>query len=206
MPPTAVIEGPGSAFVGDSVTFSAAGSQQGTAAIANYQWQSGDGNNTGLVPANSFTTVYSQPGTYYPAVTVADAAGLSDSASMAITINAGLTGTSWILSSSIPGASISIEFGNGSLSGFAGCNSYNAGYTSTRAAGNTNQISVGPITSTGALCSEEIMTQEQSYLAALQTASSYTISGSSLTLTTASGSLVYGAAVATPYAGPVVAQ
>ncbi len=206
VPPTAVIEGPNAALVGESVTFSAAGSQQGTAAIANYQWQSGDGNDTGLVPDNSFTTIYSQPGTYYPAVTVADAAGLSDSASMAITVNAGLTGTGWILSSSIPGTSISLQFGNGSLSGFAGCNSYNAGYSSTRAAGNTNSITVAPITSTQALCSEEIMAQEQAYLASLQTASSYTINGSSLTLTTANGPLTYSAAVATPYAGPVTTQ
>jgi heat shock protein HslJ len=204
VPPTAVIEGPSAAFVGDPVTFSAADSQQGTAAIANYQWQSGDGNDTGLVPESSFTTVYSQPGTYYPSVTVADAGGLSDSASMAITINAGLTGTSWLLSNTIPGTSISLEFGNGSLSGFAGCNSYSAGYTSTRAAGTTNQISVGPITSSQALCSEEIMTQEQSYLASLQTASSYTIDGSTLTLATTSGSLVYSAGVPTPYAEPAV--
>ena len=206
VPPTAVIEGPAAAFVGDSVTFSAAGSQQGTAAIANYQWQSGDGNDTGLIPSNSFTTVYSQPGTYYVTVTVADSSGLSDSASMAITINAGLTGTGWILSSSIPGTSVSLEFGNGSLSGFAGCNSYNAGYTSTRAAGNTNNISVGLLTASSALCSEEIMAQEEAYLASLQTASSYTINGSMLTLTTASGPLVYNAVTAVPYAAPTVSQ
>lgn len=205
VPPTAVIEGPASAFVGDSVTFSAAASQQGTAAIANYQWQSGDGNDTGLVPDSNFTTVYSQPGTYYVTVTVADAAGLSDSASMAITINAGLTGTNWILSSSIPGTSVSLEFGNGQLSGFAGCNSYNASYSSTRAAGNTNNISVGPLTATGALCPEDIMAQEQAYLAALQTANSYTINGSSLTLTTTSGPLVYNAVTAVPYAAPAPA-
>jgi hypothetical protein len=34
------------------------------------------------------------------------------------------------------------------------------------------------------------------------TASSYTISGTTLTLTTADGSLTFGAAVATPLAGP----
>ena len=204
VPPTAVIEGPASAFVGDAVTFSAAGSQPGTAAIANYQWQSGDGNDTGLGPSDSFTTVYAQPGTYYPAVTVADAAGLSDSASMAITINAGLTGTSWILSSSIPGTSISLEFGNGTLSGLAGCNTYSAGYTSTRAAGTSNNISVGPLVVTGRLCAEDVMAQEQAYLASLQTASSYTINGSSLTLTTASGPLVYGALMAVPLPAPEV--
>ena len=202
VPPTAVIEGPSVAFVGEQVTFSAANSQAGTSAIANYQWQSGDGNGTGLVPTNSFNTIYSQPGTYYPAVTVADAAGLSDTASMAIVINANLVGTHWVLSDTIPGTAISLEFANDALSGFAGCNSYNAGYTSTRAAGDSNNISVSPIAASGALCSEEIMTQEQSYLANLQSASGYTITGSTLVLMTASGPLTFNAAVATPYVTP----
>jgi heat shock protein HslJ len=206
VPPTAVIEGPSMAFVGEPITFSAANSQQGTAAITQYQWQSGDGNNSGPVAESSFTTIYSQPGTYYPAVMVADAGGLSDSASMAITINASLVGSHWILGNTIPGTSITVDFGNGNLSGFAGCNQYNATYTTTYAAGNTNSITVGPIGSSQALCSEEIMAQEQGYLSALQTASSYTINGSTLTLTTASGPLTFGAAVATPYAAPAVAQ
>ena len=205
-PPTAVIEGPVSAFVGDPVTFSAANSVQGTAAISSYQWQSGDGNNTGPTPESSFTTIYSVPGTYYPSVTVTDAGGLSDSASMAITINANLAGSEWILSNTIPGTSISLSFGNGSLSGFAGCNSYNASYTTTLAAGNTNSITVGPITSTGSLCSEQIMNQEQGYYSSLQTASSYTINGDALTLTTASGPLTYFAAVATIQPVPLPSQ
>ncbi len=201
-PPTAVIEGPAMAFVGDSVIFSAANSQQGTAAIASYQWQSGDGNNSGAGSDSGFTTIYTQPGTYYPTVTVADAGGLSDSASMAIVINATLIGNDWILNSVIPGSSITLNFGNGSLSGFAGCNSYNAGYTTTLAAGNTNSITVGPITASGAACTPELASQEQAYLAALQSASSYTINGATLTLTTASGPLTFSAAVATPYATP----
>jgi len=203
-PPTAVIEGPAMAFVGEPVTFSAANSQQGTAAITQYQWQSGDGNNSGPVAESSFTTIYSQPGTYYPAVLVADAGGSSDSASMAITINATLEGSSWYLSNTIPGTSITLDFGNGNLSGFAGCNSYNASYTTTYAAGNTNSISVGPISSSQALCTEDIMAQEQSYLSSLQTASSYTINGSTLTLTTTSGALTFGAAVATIQPVPAV--
>lgn len=194
------------ASVGEPVTFSAENSQQGTAAITQYQWQSGDGNNSGPVAESSFTTIYSQPGTYYPAVTVADAGGLSDSASMAITVNATLEGSSWYLSNTIPGTSITLNFGNGSLSGFAGCNNYNASYTTTLASGNTNSISVGPISSGQALCPEDVMVQEQEYLASLQTTSSYTINGSSLILTTASGSLNFGAAVATPYAEPAVTQ
>ena len=205
-PPRAAIEGPAAAFVGESVTFSSAGSQQGTAEITGYQWQSGDGNNIGPMLENSFTTSYWQPGIYYPSVTVADASGLSDSASMAITVNANLQGTDWILSNTIPGTSISLVFANGALSGFAGCNSYNATYSSTRAAGGSNNISVGPVTSTQQLCSEEIMSQEQAYLTNLQSAGSYTINGTTLTLTTAGGPLTFGAAVATPMAAPAVSQ
>ena len=195
VPPTAVIEGPTSVMVGDPATFSAIGSQQGTAAITSYQFTSGDGNSQGPGPENTFTTIYSQPGVYNVSVTVADAGGLSDTASMQVTVNASLVGTSWYLLNTIPGTSISLDFGNGTLSGFAGCNSYNASYTTTLAAGNTNSISVGPITSTGALCAEDVMNQEQAYLAALQTASSYTITGTGLTLTTASGPLNFDAAV-----------
>ena len=201
-PPTAVIEGPAIAFVGEQVTFSAAKSTQGTAAISSYAWQSGDGNNAGPGSNSSFTTVYGQPGIYYPAVTVTDAGGLSDNASMAITVNANLEGTDWILSNTLPGTSISLQFANGNLSGFAGCNSYNAGYTTTLAAGPTNSISVGPITSTGALCDEPTMTQEGGYLTNLQSASQYTISGTTLTLTTAGGPLTFGAAVAVPLSAP----
>jgi heat shock protein HslJ len=42
------------------------------------------------------------------------------------------------------------------------------------------------------------MTQEGAYLANLQSASQYTISGTTLTLTTAGGPLAFGAAVAMP--------
>jgi heat shock protein HslJ len=198
-PPKAAIEGPPTAFVGDSVTFSAAGSQQGTGSITGYAWQSGDGNDTGPAAENAFTTIYAQPGTYYPSVTVVDENGLQDTASTTIVINSRLEGTAWYLANTVPGTSISIEFANGSLSGFAGCNSYSATYTSTRAGGNTNNITIGPITSSQAICSEEIMNQEQAYLAALQGATVYTINGTTLTLTTPSGPLTFGAAVPTPY-------
>jgi heat shock protein HslJ len=201
-PPKAAIEGPEMAFVGEPVTLSAANSKQGTGAIAGYVWKSGDGNDTKQVPENTFTTIYSRPGTYYPSVTVVDANQLSDSTSMAIVINATLEGATWILQGTIPGTSISLTFGNGNLSGFAGCNSYNATYSSTRAAGPSNNITVGPVSSTAQMCSEEIMNQELGYLNSLETASSYTINGDMLTLTTASGPLTFGAAVATPAVGP----
>jgi heat shock protein HslJ len=121
---------------------------------------------------------------------------------MAITINASLEGATWFLFNAIPGTSVSLQFANGNLSGFAGCNSYNGTYTTTASGG----ITVGPITSSQALCDENIMNQEQTYLSSLQSASSYTISGTTLTLTTASGSLTFNAAVATPLPASATAQ
>jgi heat shock protein HslJ len=125
---------------------------------------------------------------------------------MTIVINANLVGTDWYLGETIPGTSILLQFANDSLTGFAGCNTYNASYTSTLAAGPTNDISVGPITTTQMACTPENLAQEQAYLTSLQSATSYTISGTTLTLTTASGPLLFYAAVATPYAAPITTQ
>jgi heat shock protein HslJ len=204
LPPTAVIEGPSTAFVGDPVTFSAANSQQGTASVTSYQWRSGDGNDIGPNPDTTFTTIYSMPGTYYPEVTVADGSGLSDSASMAIVINAKLIGTDWYLIDTIPGTSILLQFANNKLSGSGGCNNYNAKYTTTLAEGPSNDISIGPISSSQRKCSDEITAQEQSYLTDLQSATRYTINGSGLTLTLADGrELAFSSAFATPAPMPM---
>ena len=203
-PPSAAITGPTVAFVGESVVFSAANSQQGSAAITSYAWQSGDGNNTGPAAGASFTTIYARPGIYHPSVTVTDANDLSDSASMAITINAHPEGTDWILSDVIPGTSIEILFRNGNIQGFGGCNQYNAKYTATPTQGLSGNISIGPISNSSRACTEEILAQEQTYLANLQSATAFTISGNRLTLTLADGSqLVYYAAVAMPAPMPV---
>jgi heat shock protein HslJ len=205
--PKAVIQGPPTAMVGEPVTYSAANSQQGTGAVTGFIWQSGDGQDTPQTPDNTFTVTYNQPGTYNPAVTVIDANGMTDSSATQIQIQAESTeipleGTPWALQGTLPETLITIQFGNGTLSGNGGCNTYNAGYSSTKAAGSSNSISVGPITSTQMACPDEIMAQEQSYLASLQTASAYSISGATLTLTTALGPLIYGAPVAVPLASP----
>lgn len=85
-PPTAVIEGPVSAQVGESVTFSAANTQVGSGPVSKFQWQAGDGSNSGDTTNATFTTSYAKPGSYTPIVTVIDNKGLSDSASMEIII------------------------------------------------------------------------------------------------------------------------
>jgi heat shock protein HslJ len=202
-PPTAAIEGPGMAFVGAPVTFSAANAAPGSSEISSYIWDDGAGNNSGSVPDNSFTTIYGLPGTYYASVTVVDANGLSDSASIAIQVNANLEGTDWILEDTIEGTSISLAFANGTLEGFAGCNDYTAVYTTTLSMVVEDDLEVGPISSNQGACSQEIMDQEQGYLVALATVTRYTITGDTLTLTLDDGAeLVFRADQATPLAKP----
>lgn len=111
-------------------------------------------------------------------------------------VNATLEGTDWILSGTLPGTTISLGFANGAVSGFAGCNTHNSTYLTTMTVDPSNTISVGPVNSTQQLRSEEKMNQEQAYLANVEAASQYTISGDVLTLTIAGGPLTFLAAVA----------
>ena len=199
-PPNAVIEGPVTAMVGDPVTFNAANSTEGSSPIQSYTFNFGNGLTSGPGPESLGTTVYNQAGVYNVTVTVTDQNGLSDSASMQITVevSAGLQGTAWIYVTpvaTISQVTIDINFGAASLTGFSGCNTYSAPYTAD-SAGN---ITIGAITSTGALCSEDIMAQEATYLQSLQTASTYVINGQQLTINSASGPMNYQALVATPY-------
>ena len=86
------------------------------------------------------------------------------------------------------GTTISAIFGkDGSLTGNAGCNNYNGTYTV-----NGNQITIGPLASTQKFCNDPtgIMDQEAQYLAALGTAATYQIEGTTLELRTKDGALV----------------
>ena len=75
---------------------------------------------------------------------------------------------------------------SGSLTGFAGCNDYNASYNAT-----APKISIGPVASTRKHCEEPagVSEQETRYLAALETAATYRVEGSRLELRTADGAL-----------------
>ena len=75
---------------------------------------------------------------------------------------------------------------SGTLTGFAGCNDYNASYKAS-----APQISIGPVASTRKHCEEPpgVGEQEAGYLAALETAAAYRVEGSRLELRTADGSL-----------------
>ncbi len=75
---------------------------------------------------------------------------------------------------------------SGSLTGFAGCNDYNASYKAS-----APKISIGPVASTRKHCEEPagVSEQETSYLAALETAATYRVEGSRLELRTGDGAL-----------------
>lgn len=106
-----------------------------------------------------------------------------------------LAGTNWGLmtynngkgavTSALAGTDITAVFGDGgNLSGSAGCNSYNANYEVDGL-----KISIGPAATTRMACAEPegIMEQEAAYLAALQTAARYEITGDELVLLNGEG-------------------
>jgi heat shock protein HslJ len=108
-----------------------------------------------------------------------------------------LGGTSWIVTgynngqggvvSVLLGTELTADFGgDGQLAGNAGCNTYNAAYTT-----DGDSITIAPAASTRMFCGEPegVMDQETEYLMALSTAATYSITGSRLQLRTADGAL-----------------
>jgi heat shock protein HslJ len=187
-PPTAVIEGPSQAFVGEQVTFQGGNSVPGSSAITDYSWDFGNGQ-SGSGPSTS--TVYDAAGVYQVALTVSDENGSSSSASQQISIQTTLVGATWVLTGTLPDTRLTAEFDGGTISGSSGCNTYSGTYASTRAAGPTNNITVGEMITTQMACEEAVMNQEQAYLAALSVAQTYTIEGNTLTIAHAGGTLVF---------------
>jgi heat shock protein HslJ len=112
---------------------------------------------------------------------------------------ASLEGTEWValnynngrdaVVSILTGTEITARFAAGLLSGSAGCNQYNAGYTLGPAPG---AISISPAAATRVFCAEPegVMDQEAAYLAALETAARYRIEGDQLRLERGDGARV----------------
>jgi hypothetical protein len=101
-----------------------------------------------------------------------------------------LEGTTWLLDRTIPGSEVTALFDNGQVSGSAGCNTYQATYRSTRAAGR-NTIEFGPLAITRMMCDEPLMEQEGLYLAALESATDYVVEGFALSIEYPGGALLY---------------
>lgn len=84
--------------------------------------------------------------------------------------------------------SLDINTADGSLRGFAGCNRFFGRAQMT----GESQLRVSQVGSTKKMCSDAgAMQTERSYLNALQGASSYSISGNTLSVTGSAGNLVF---------------
>ncbi len=102
-----------------------------------------------------------------------------------------LEGTTWLLDKTIPGSEITAEFASGKVSGSGGCNNYSGSYVSTRAVGKNTLRIEGPMAMTMMMCAEPLMDQERLYLAALESATEYTIEGFALTIAYPGGELLF---------------
>lgn len=102
----------------------------------------------------------------------------------------GLEGVNWVLARTIAGTEVTAAFDGGQISGSAGCNNYFGTYVTSSSRGR-NTISVSELGTTRMMCAEEIMEQEQEYLAAFQSATNYSIEGATLEITSPDTRLVY---------------
>ena len=109
-----------------------------------------------------------------------------------------LTGTDWsatgintgtgAVSSLVAGTTVTAVFGDdGTISGNAGCNSYNGTYELS-----ATSMTIGPLATTRMACEPDVSTQEANYLAALGRVSTWMIRGDQLELRDADGALQAG--------------
>lgn len=196
VPPQARVSGPGQGYIGEPVKFDASASQPGSSPITGYSWSLGNGQDLPVSPQSSVSATYNRAGDYEVTVFVFDQNGQSSFASTRISIGARLDANVWTLSTInaaplLPGTAITMQFRQGELSGFAGCNTYSGSYTATANDDGTYALAIGPLRTSRMNCPQDIMQQEQSYLAMLQAATTGSIQGNMITLNSPSGSLVY---------------
>lgn len=191
VPPTAAISGPSEGFVAEPVTFSAEGSTSGSSPITSFSWDFGDGTTGPSSPNTTITTLYETPGIFTVTVTATDANGLSDSASMEIVIDTRLEGPVWSLYPVLPNTAITLQFLQGELTGFSGCNTYTGTYTAVQNEDGTYQVEVMDLVTSRLSCAEDIMEQEGQYIAALGTVNIASIDGNLLKLTNPDMELTY---------------
>jgi heat shock protein HslJ len=110
----------------------------------------------------------------------------------------GLEGTRWqvsgivtgdAVSSTIAGAEAELTLDVGSLSGTTGCNRMTGSY-SIESAASERSVSFSDIGTTKMLCEPDVSEQERQIIASLEGATSYSIEGSTMSLSDADGSLL----------------
>jgi len=105
---------------------------------------------------------------------------------------ASLDGTEWLLTSlngdtPVGGASFTLAFGDGQISGKAGCNSYFGDYDQS---GNTLSIPMIGMTEMYCMDPAGVMDQESTYLGILSRLGTFSVVGSQLRLDTADGAFL----------------
>jgi heat shock protein HslJ len=100
----------------------------------------------------------------------------------------GLNNGKEAVTGTIAGSELTAVFAeDGTLSGSAGVNTYNASYTTS-----DGTIEIGPVATTKMAGPQDLLDQEQQYLAALDRATTYTVRGDSLELRDDTGALQVG--------------
>jgi heat shock protein HslJ len=199
LPPEAAIQGPNQGYVGEPVTFDASASVSSGSPIISYTWNFGDGTTAGPSPEPTQTTIFNQAGSYQVSVVVTDQNGQSSSATQEVTISTHLnTPVIWILDqlggqALLPGTIITLQFLEGQIAGFSGCNTYTGTYNAVPNEDGTYSVTITGLTTAGMACPETAMLQESTYLATLPTVLAAQIQGNSLNLTSPdpAGSLIY---------------
>ena len=209
-PPVAVIGGPKSGQVGDTLTFSGSDSQS-SLPITRYDWDFGDGLTAQGVRVDH---VYQNAGAYRVTLTVTDEAGQQGRSTMDVTITSiapqptdtpapqptvGPTATppgqeilgAWSMVSRAQGRQAPIELlpgtqitlvlaADGTYSGNGGCNTYQGTYQLLGA----DKIEFGPMSQSQKICDQPIMAQETDYFTLLLNVGGFSVSGSKMQLTT----------------------
>jgi heat shock protein HslJ len=178
------------------VKIDASGSRPGSSPIVSYTWSFGNGTGQPASPNPTTTAVYNSTGMYEITVVVADQNGQTSSATTIITINARLDTRAWALSTIngqplLPGSAITLQFLNGHLAGFAGCNDYTGSYTAVDNGDGTFGVTVDRLNTGRRACPQEVMTQEDNFTNVLQTATSAAIQENMLTVSGPNGQLVF---------------
>lgn len=196
LPPQANITGSGRGYIGEPVSFSASASQPGSSPISTFRWILGNGEEVPASADLNISVIYNRAGNYEVTVIVTDTNGLSSFATTHVTIDARLDTAVWTLSSLgkepiVPGTAITMQFMEGKLVGFAGCNTYSGDYTAVQNADGTYTISVSPLIVSRLICPKDVMEQENEYLRLLQPVTTAAITENRTILKTQSGELIY---------------